>query len=47
MPRSGIVINYFIPVVTSSYRKAARDLLTLDEKDPRRVFEGTIFNIEL
>lgn len=22
------------------YRKAARDLLTLDEKDPRRVFEG-------
>ena len=31
------------------YRKAARQLLTLDEKDTKRVFEGMciIFNIEL
>jgi ribosomal protein uS4 len=28
-------------LLTSFFRKAARDLLTLDEKDPRRVFEGT------
>lgn len=25
-------------------RKAARELLTLDEKDPRRLFEGTYGN---
>lgn len=24
-------------------RKAARELLTLDEKDPRRLFEGEVF----
>jgi len=26
------------------HRKAARGLLTLDEKDPRRIFEGFYFN---
>ena len=29
------------------YRKAARELLTLSEKDPRRVFEGNLFNIRI
>lgn len=29
-----------VHLVLSRFRKAARDLLTLEEKDPRRVFEG-------
>jgi hypothetical protein len=34
------MLNYFC-------RKAARELLTLEEKDPRRLFEGIkLFNIE-
>ncbi|CDF35553.1 40S ribosomal protein S9 [Chondrus crispus] len=30
-----------VQLVLSKIRSAARELLTLDEKDPRRVFEGT------
>jgi small subunit ribosomal protein S9e len=30
-----------IQLTLARIRKAARDLLTLDEKDPRRQFEGT------
>ena len=30
-----------IQLALAKVRKAARQLLTLDEKDPRRIFEGT------
>jgi small subunit ribosomal protein S9e len=39
--------NFNISSLIFPFRKAARELLTLEEKDPRRLFEGTIFNIEL
>ena len=30
-----------VQLLLSHFRKAARELLTLEERDPRRVFEGT------
>ena len=33
-----------VKLAVARVRKVARTLLTLDEKDPRRLFEGIIFN---
>lgn len=41
-----LILPYLFTSLISNCRKAARLLLTLDEKDPKRVFEGK-FNIEL
>lgn len=33
-----------VKLTLAKIRKAARELLTLEEKDPKRLFEGEIFN---
>uniref|UniRef100_A0A2R9CJJ7 Uncharacterized protein n=1 Tax=Pan paniscus TaxID=9597 RepID=A0A2R9CJJ7_PANPA len=35
-----LIGEYGVKFTLANIRKAARDLLTLDEKDPRRLFEG-------
>lgn len=36
-----------VKLVLAKIRKAARELLTLEEKDPKRLFEGIVFNLHL
>uniref|UniRef100_A0A2R9CGW3 Small ribosomal subunit protein uS4 n=1 Tax=Pan paniscus TaxID=9597 RepID=A0A2R9CGW3_PANPA len=37
-----LIGEYGVKFTLANIRKAARDLLTLDEKDPRRLFEGNV-----